>query len=115
VSRGRVVAHPCLKCRDPAGCHPFPQCIRLAGFWDGCCANCKWPDHAIRCTVRNPGEGRQLGHGHGLIPAGLGVAGGAPPHGRVAGLLPAPGDSDDNPINLDGEEPLGSQDDPIVL
>lgn len=35
---------------------PFTDCRRVRGHFDGACGNCKWRDHAARCTVRAPGE-----------------------------------------------------------
>jgi len=46
-----------------------PECCRLPGHFGGYCGNCKWRDHALKCSVRddrivelsddddNPGEG----------------------------------------------------------
>ncbi|KAF2228379.1 hypothetical protein EV356DRAFT_581615 [Viridothelium virens] len=38
-------------CNDCArkGLHPFPECRRVRGHFGGCCANCKWQDHAKSC------------------------------------------------------------------
>jgi Protein of unknown function (DUF3716) len=81
--------------------------MRLAGHFGGACANCKWRDHAARCSVRdsqddNDRPGRDLEAG----PAGNGG-------GRHVQALPAAGDSADNPIELPEEE--GTEDDPIEL
>ncbi|OJD12499.1 hypothetical protein ACJ73_09342 [Blastomyces percursus] len=35
-----------------AGLRPFPECRRLPEHFRGACGNCKWRDHAIRCSVR---------------------------------------------------------------
>ncbi|KAI1159087.1 hypothetical protein F5B18DRAFT_638134 [Nemania serpens] len=32
---------------------PFPTCVRLPGHFGGCCGNCKWRDHAARCSVQD--------------------------------------------------------------
>ncbi|KAJ5298114.1 AMP-dependent synthetase/ligase [Penicillium atrosanguineum] len=50
-SRGNQLVQPCEACVDR--CKPFPQCIRLPGQFGGCCGNCKWRDHASRCSVRD--------------------------------------------------------------
>ncbi|KAJ8070795.1 hypothetical protein OCU04_001157 [Sclerotinia nivalis] len=34
---------------------PFLECRRVAGYFCGCCGNCKWCDHAVRCFVREGG------------------------------------------------------------
>ena len=56
-SRGLQVHPACLQCRTGPGLRPFPECRRLRGHFGGCCANCKWRDHAARCTaVRRGGD-----------------------------------------------------------
>jgi hypothetical protein len=50
-SRGNPLVRVCDACADR--CKPFPQCIRIPGYFGGCCGNCKWRDHASRCTVRD--------------------------------------------------------------
>lgn len=52
-SRGVLVAPPCAACARPGGMSPFPECRRVPGHFGGCCANCKWRDHAARCTTRD--------------------------------------------------------------
>ena len=86
-SRGRTLGLPCLACRsERSGLRPFPECRRVAGHFGGACANCKWRDHASRCSVRDEdddvvvtgqrslgpppgnadvGGGRAIGHGGG--------------------------------------------------
>jgi Protein of unknown function (DUF3716) len=54
-SHGVIVAN-CTSCQAAlAAGHPlpFPQCRRLTGHFGGACGNCKWPDHAARCSVRD--------------------------------------------------------------
>ncbi|EDN08837.1 predicted protein [Histoplasma mississippiense (nom. inval.)] len=59
-SRGRTEPHACLACRSAhPGLRPFPECRRLPGHFGGACGNCKWRDHAIRCSVRD-GEGVEV-------------------------------------------------------
>ena len=35
------------------GLRPFPECRRAIGHFGGCCGNCKWRDHAARCSARD--------------------------------------------------------------
>ena len=52
-SRGTTLEQPCLACHSVfPGLRPFPKCRRVAGHFGGACANCKWRDHASRCSVR---------------------------------------------------------------
>lgn len=52
-SRGVAGEQPCDACRRArTGPRPFPECRRVAGHFGGACANCKWRDHASRCSVR---------------------------------------------------------------
>jgi Protein of unknown function (DUF3716) len=53
-SRGVARNPPCGACAaDRPGLRPFPECRRIQGHFGGCCGNCKWRDHAARCTARN--------------------------------------------------------------
>jgi hypothetical protein len=53
-SRGQQVPGGCLACRSARpGLRPFPECRRLLGYFGGCCGNCKWHDHTVRCIVRD--------------------------------------------------------------
>ena len=53
-SRGNVVLNPCTACQGLCpGLRPFPECRRLPGHFGGCCGNCKWRDHALKCSVRD--------------------------------------------------------------
>ncbi|EDN03974.1 predicted protein [Histoplasma mississippiense (nom. inval.)] len=59
-SRGGTEPHACLACRSAhPGLRPSPECRRLPGHFGGACGNCKWRDHAIRCSVRD-GEGVEV-------------------------------------------------------
>jgi len=49
-SRGIYVRRGCTECRR-RGMTPFPICIQLPDYFDGCCGNCKWRDHAVRCQI----------------------------------------------------------------
>ena len=52
-SRGMAMDYPCSSCRNAVrGPRPFTECRRVAGHFGGACANCKWKDHASRCSVR---------------------------------------------------------------
>jgi hypothetical protein len=57
-SRGKTGRHSCDSCvsADP-GPYPFPSCRKVPGHFGGACANCKWRDHASRCTVRDENGG----------------------------------------------------------
>jgi hypothetical protein len=48
-SRGAVRGRRCTNC-ERGGLSPFPSCRRLFGHFGNACGNCKWRDHAIRCT-----------------------------------------------------------------
>ena len=53
-SRGNVVLNPCTACQGPRpGFRPFPECRRVPGHFGGCCGNCKWRDHASKCSVQD--------------------------------------------------------------
>jgi hypothetical protein len=66
---GRDVRFPCGNCAAKAARspyrvpHPFPTCRKISGYFGSCCSNCKWPDGAASCSVRDDVEfGAQLGH-----------------------------------------------------
>jgi hypothetical protein len=53
-NRGNVVLNPCTACQGSRpGLRPFPECRRLPEHFGGCCGNCKWRDHALKCSVRD--------------------------------------------------------------
>ena len=52
-SRGEVVPGGCSNCRISPGYRPFPECRRVPGHFGGCCGNCKWRDHAVRCSAQD--------------------------------------------------------------
>ena len=57
-SRGVVSAVACDACAgDRPGLRPFPECRRVPGHFGGCCGNCKWRDHAVRCSARDNDDG----------------------------------------------------------
>jgi hypothetical protein len=64
-SRGQLQAPPCGRCRGSPGLTPFPECRRLPGHFGGCCGNCKWRDHAVRCSARDAGPDNNPGPGAG--------------------------------------------------
>jgi hypothetical protein len=132
ASRGIIVRSPCPEHCQTQRPHPFISCVRLPGFWAGCCANCKWPDHGIQCSARDALAGRVASAAAQRRPAfqpgfvleedpDLLILPGPPSAPRRAGqlLLPAPGDSAENPVELDdgssdaGEG--GSAEDPVTL
>ena len=44
----------CSTLRTPAGDRKaFPECRHMPGHFGGGCGNCKWQDHAARCSVRD--------------------------------------------------------------
>jgi hypothetical protein len=55
-SRGTECDEPCEACAKNPSKQAFTECRRTEGFFGGCCGNCKWKDHAIRCTVREDSE-----------------------------------------------------------
>ncbi|KAI2473360.1 hypothetical protein F4781DRAFT_380096 [Annulohypoxylon bovei var. microspora] len=61
ASRGTAVSLPCEACRKQSVrasdgySKPFPVCVKVPGHFGGCCAGCKFRDHAARCTVRDGG------------------------------------------------------------
>ncbi|KAK7985904.1 hypothetical protein PG988_003526 [Apiospora saccharicola] len=96
ASRGRLEDPPCAKCARQMTLNggystPFPRCVRLPGHFGGCCANCKWVDHASKCTktdanVNAENNGGGAGRAH-----------------RAHAPAPAPAQigSAENPIDLD--------------
>ena len=108
-SRGRAVQTACDQCLGRRGLRPFPECRRLPGHFGGCCANCKWPDHAVRCSLYGD-DGADSGDPDNRLP---------PPRSRSR----SPGDRR-TPQRLrlpgpkQGERKLlgsGTQQDPVVL
>ena len=55
-SRGRPSTTVCTGCENLNTDHSskaFPECRRATGHFGGACGNCKWQDHAARCSVRD--------------------------------------------------------------
>ena len=53
-SRGQPPLQACDACnRITPGLRPFPECRKINGHFGGACSNCKWRDHASRCSVRD--------------------------------------------------------------
>jgi hypothetical protein len=120
ASRGEIVSCPCDRCYNQP--YPFSECFQLPGFCNGCCANCQWPDQTAYCSLQHLSIWRMAPRTAHPRPAQLPAIVididsdtemvGDHPIGRgspqQAGLLPAPGDSAENPIILDehlsGEE-----------
>jgi Protein of unknown function (DUF3716) len=52
-SRGasRIGDDSCFQYRTNPGRGPFLECRSINGHFGGCCGNCKWRDHAARCTL----------------------------------------------------------------
>ncbi|CAG8059374.1 unnamed protein product, partial [Penicillium salamii] len=113
ASRGFRFARRCTHSRTG---HPFgPYTVRLPGFWEGACMNCKWKDHQNRCDFRDPNEAQFLpstqvhmpsasrveeltdsdGANDGVVDgAGAGGVGGADADGAGAGAADAAGGGD---------------------
>ncbi|KAI8957881.1 hypothetical protein F5Y11DRAFT_338005 [Daldinia sp. FL1419] len=59
ASRGVAAPRPCRACQEQSVRYPdsysrpFPVCIKLRGYFGGCCAGCKFRDHAIRCDIQD--------------------------------------------------------------
>lgn len=47
----------CTAGLDDPGLRAFPECKGLSGYLGGACGNCKWRDHAARCSVRDQEAG----------------------------------------------------------
>jgi hypothetical protein len=41
----------CFQCHTNPDRGPFPECRSIDGHFGGCYGNCKWRDHAARCTL----------------------------------------------------------------
>jgi len=68
---------------------PFPECHRTPGHFGGCCSNCKWRDHAARCSVHDnddssdrDNDGAEAGRGD-RVPQGQQIAPAPPLVGAV--------------------------------
>jgi hypothetical protein len=147
---GRDVRSPCGACvakaaRSPYGVPaPFPTCRKISGYFGGCCSNCKWPDGAASCSVRDGAEGDRHPGQRALPPPPPRALPPPPPRllsppprpATIAAVrprlaLPAPAaagppppGNDDNPIVVKDEDDDndnwgqgrgGSQEDPILL
>ena len=104
-SRGVVLAQPCTNCRHGQGMKPFPECRHVPGAFGGACANCKWPDWASQCSVRD--EYWQGVEDHGNL------VGSSERQGQPVHHTGHPGSMVSEPINLDPEE--GDSGNPIDL
>lgn len=114
ASRGVEQVYPCQHCVRSAIWYggwprPFPLCIKLRGHFGGSCANCKWPDRAASCSIRD--EGSPGGDDEDGLPD-LPAAAGSGSMDDPINLASEPGSADD-PIDLASEP--GSEADPIVL
>ena len=70
-SCGRVVDQPCQWCCGAVlGPRPFPLCRQANGYFGGCCTNCKQPNYASQCTVRDGGDNAPMLANRGLPLAG---------------------------------------------
>ncbi|KAL4958604.1 DUF3716 domain-containing protein [Aspergillus stella-maris] len=107
-SRGQYLEVPCTTCQNVRGQLAFPECRHVPGAFGGACGNCKWPDHGLRCSVRDEnwlavgavGNGQPQGNRQG--------------GGRLLHAGPREAGAADNPINLDDDEEGGANN-PIQL
>ena len=56
-SRGQAASAACTQCRGGPGLRPFPKCRSVRGHFGGACANCKWRDHGLRCSLHRESPG----------------------------------------------------------
>ena len=109
-TRGLVSASCGMYCRIDRSGRPFTQCVRIPGSWGGCCANCKWYDWASQCPVR---DAVNRGARQDLPGVQAQIEWNAAPNARLIAIEDVPGDTIDDPIDLDPED--GSQDRPYEL
>ena len=50
---GTVIQPRCIVCRRRRGLYLFLECRRVLGHFGGAYGNCKWHDHASRCSCRD--------------------------------------------------------------
>ena len=101
-SRGAAAGQACGECRR-RGLRPFPRCVRVAGHFGGACGNCKWRDHAARCSYDAPGEDGSV--------AGSSPDGGSPgASGDGVAALPGPRQGERRLLDA-----AGTQNDPVVV
>ncbi|BCS00008.1 DUF3716 domain-containing protein [Aspergillus luchuensis] len=96
-SQGTRPPAPCSRCRDGTG-GVFRECRHLPGAFGGICANCKWPDAGVSCTVRDSAWGA--------------LREAQPPMPVIGRGLPAPGASRTDPIVV-GEE--GEEEEVVIV
>lgn len=97
-TRGLVSA-PCgLRCHTNHSNRPFSQCVRIPGYWDGCCANCKWLDWASQCPVR---DAVNRGARQDLPGVQAQIEWNAASNARLIAIEDAPRDTREDPIDLD--------------
>ena len=107
-SRGRKLRwdHICDRCATMDSMSPFPSCRRAYGHFEGACANCKWPDYGLCCSLRNVADGNVAYDDNG--------PGEGPYRGnQLPAPEPAPGTAE-RPLLLDAP-PGETQEDPLVL
>ncbi|KAI1761884.1 hypothetical protein GGR53DRAFT_449472 [Hypoxylon sp. FL1150] len=115
-SRGQPLEWPCEQCRRKTArnldgySRPFPVCVRAPGHFGGACNNCKFQDHAKRCSVKHGGD-EDPDRAAELIPRTM---------PEYSGTISAPAPVASEPLLLPGPEwwentREGSVDNPIVL
>ncbi|RSL88449.1 hypothetical protein CEP52_015216 [Fusarium oligoseptatum] len=83
--------------KDPSSyANPFPDCIRLPGHFSGSCGNCKWRDHAAKCSKRD--------ESNTWVPAPERVTDAAAQTSAQTSTLPAAESPDDVPIVISEDE-----------
>ena len=55
-------------CTESHTGYPFFGVVRLPGFWEGSCANCKWKERTSSCHHRDPSEARRIPAGIAALP-----------------------------------------------
>jgi hypothetical protein len=109
-SRGYLLVQDCDHCVEMDVRRPFPFCVRMPGHFGGACANCKWPDYAHRCSVRDGQPGNAVRPRHvrpALPPAPLN------PNSSASGPTPSGvGSTSHNPILVPN---AGDEGDPITI
>lgn len=116
-SRGFLCGTPCDSCQNKMLCdqdsyaYPFAYCKRLPGHFSGCCGNCKWPDHAARCTQRDEVAGDFVRAEPWVDPVGL-IEGA----GHLEDPIEIKEEDEEAPfIVVDDDEAGASSENPMVL
>jgi hypothetical protein len=109
-SRGYLLIQDCDHCMEMDVRRPFPFCVRMPGYFGGACGNCKWPDKAHRCSVRDGQPGNAV-RPRAVRPA-LPQAPLNPSSGTSSPTASRSGSSSQNPIHVPD---TGDEGDPITI